>query len=146
MPMNKASQNRQRPISLIECFEEVPDPRMERTRDHKLVDILCIGLCSILTVGENFTDMEDFGKAKEAWLSKFLELPKGIPSHDTFNRVFSAIDPECFLDCFVRWVRGVCGMLEDEVVAVDGKALRRALNQGDSLPYIVSVWAKENGL
>lgn len=134
------------PKRIIESFEDIEDPRVNRTRDHKLIDILVIGLCSMMTVGENFTDMETFGKAKYEWLKGFLELPKGIPSHDTFNRVFSAINPDHFLECFVRWVKGLCSSLQDEVVAIDGKALRRALNKGDQLPYIVSAWAAQNGL
>ena len=73
--MGQASTPDQPPRRLIECFQEVPDPRVNRTRDHKLIDILFIGLCAMLTVGENFTDMEDFGKAKEGWRRKFLELP-----------------------------------------------------------------------
>jgi len=116
--------------SIVECFEGIPDPRVERTRWHKLVDILVIGLCSQLTGGEDFTDMEVFGNAKLEWLRTFLDLPYGIPSHDTFNRVFSAIDPHCFLECFVRWVQGICPALAGDVVAIDGKALRRALKQG----------------
>lgn len=132
--------------SMLECFEAVPDPRVNRTLDHKLIDVLVIGICATLTVGENFTDMEAFGKAKEDWLRTFLELPNGIPSHDTFNRVFSAIDPDAFLACFVRWTRGVCTALEGEIVAIDGKSLRRAHNDGDRLPHIVSAWAAENGL
>jgi predicted transposase YbfD/YdcC len=134
------------PKRLIESFENIEDPRVNRTRDHKLIDILVIGLCAMITVGENFTDMETFGKAKYEWLKAFLELPNGIPSHDTFNRVFSAINPDHFLECFVRWVKGLCSSLQDEVVAIDGKALRRALNKGDKLPYIVSAWAAQNGL
>jgi predicted transposase YbfD/YdcC len=134
------------PRSLIECFEEIEDPRIDRTREHKLIDILVIGLCTMLTVGENFTDMEDFGKAKLDWLKTFLELPNGIPSHDTFNRVFSAIDPKHFLDCFIAWVKGICPTLGPEGVAIDGKALRRAHNEGQTIPYIVSAWARENGL
>jgi predicted transposase YbfD/YdcC len=122
------------------------DPRIDRTRDHKLIDILVIGLCSMITVGENFTDMEDFGKAKHQWLKTFLELPNGIPSHDTFNRVFSAIDPDHFLDCFVQWVKGACPTLGDDIVAIDGKALRRARSEGRAIPHIVSAWALENGL
>lgn len=134
------------PRNLIECFEEMEDPRIDRTRDHKLIDILVIGLCTMVTVGENFTDMEDFGKAKHDWLKTFLELPNGIPSHDTFNRVFSAINPDQFLDCFVRWVKGMCPSLDDDMVSIDGKALRHALNKGDTVPYIVSAWASKNGL
>lgn len=132
--------------TLIECFQEMEDPRVDRTRDHKLIDILVIGLCSMITVGENFTDMEDFGKAKHEWLKTFLELSNGIPSHDTFNRVFSAIDPDHFLDCFVQWVKGACPTLGDDIVAIDGKALRRARSEGRAIPHIVSAWALENGL
>jgi predicted transposase YbfD/YdcC len=134
------------PRNLIECFEEIEDPRIDRTRDHKLIDILVIGLCTMLTVGENFTDMEDFGKAKHDWLRTFLELPNGIPSHDTFNRVFSAINPDHFLNCFISWIKGICPTLGPDVVAIDGKALRRARNEGQTIPYIVSAWARENGL
>lgn len=134
------------PKRLLECFDEIEDPRIDRTLDHKLIDILVIGLCSMITIGENFTDMETFGKAKYEWLKTFLELPKGIPSHDTFNRVFSAINPDHFLECFVRWARTLCSSLQDEVVAIDGKALRGALNKGEKLPYIVSAWAAKNGL
>ncbi len=134
------------PRTITECFEQVRDPRMNRTRAHKLVDILVIGLCALLTGGEGFNDMELFGRAKRDWLQKFLELPNGIPSHDTFNRVFSAIAPECFLDCFVQWVQGLCSALGRDVVAIDGKALRHALDAGASIPYIVSAWASENGL
>ena len=135
-----------RPRNIMEYLEEIPDPRVRRRRFHKLADILVIGLCSMLTGGEGFNDMALFGKIKRDWLKTFLELPHGIPSHDTFNRVFSAIDPDCFMDCFVRWVQGICPALQGEVVAIDGKALRRALDDGDSIPYIVSAWASQNGL
>jgi len=144
--MNKKQTPLREAKSIVECFEGLPDPRIERTRLHKLVDILVIGLCSQLTGGEGFTDMKLFGKAKLEWLRTFLDLPNGIPSRDTFNRVFSAIDPHCFLECFLQWVKGICPALEGEVVAIDGKALRRALDEGDSIPYIVSAWASENGL
>lgn len=131
---------------LVEYFEGLPDPRMDRTRRHKLVDILVMGLCSQLTGGESFTDMEDFARVRVDWFKTFLELPSGIPSHDTFNRVFSAIDPYAFMECFSQWVQELCPNLNDEVVAIDGKALRRALNEGESIPYIVSAWASSNGL
>ncbi len=117
------------PKNLLECFVTITDPRVDRTRQHKLIDILVIGLCTMITVGDNFTDMEDFGNYKHDWLKTFLELPNGVPSHDTFNRVFSSIDPEVFLECFIEWVAGLCTSLENEIVAIDGKALRRSLNQ-----------------
>ncbi len=132
--------------SLVEHFEKLPDPRMKRTRCHKLVDILVIGLCSELTGGEGFNEMEAFGTDREEWLRTFLELPNGIPTHDTFNRVFSAIAPEAFLECFVQWVQGICPRVDGETVAIDGKALRRALDAGKPIPYIVNAWASESGL
>lgn len=144
--MTDNKSNLPKPKPLIECFEGLPDPRLDRTRRHKLVDILVMGLCSQLTGGESFTDMEDFARVRVDWFKTFLELPNGIPSHDTFNRVFSAIDPHAFLDCFAQWVEGVCPNLSDQVVAIDGKALRRALNEGESIPYIVSAWATDAGL
>lgn len=144
--MRKEKKHHPKPIPLIECFEGLPDPRMDRTRLHKLVDILVIGLCSQLSGGGGLKDMVVFGKAKQDWLGTFLDLPGGIPSYDTFRRVFGAIDPNLFLDCFVKWVQGICPILRDETVAIDGKALRRALNEGDSIPYIVSAWASKNAL
>ena len=144
--MNKKNQCPVEPKPLIECFEGLPDPRVERTRLHKLVDIVVIGLCSQITGGEGLKDMPVFGQSKKEWLETFLELPGGIPSYDTFRRVFAAIDPDRFLDCFVEWVKGICPVLTDETVAIDGKALRRALNEGDSIPYIVNAWTSENGL
>ena len=133
------------PLSLIECFADLPDPRLDRTRRHRLIDILVIGLCSLLTVGEGFTDMEFMGRVRGAWFKTFLELPNGIPSHDTFNRVFSALDPRRFLECFGRWVGRLCPAVQG-VVAIDGKALRRAAAAGEPLPHIVNAWAVESGL
>jgi predicted transposase YbfD/YdcC len=144
--MNDKKPRRAEPTTIVECLDGLPDPRINRTRRHKLVDILVIGLCSLLTGGEGFTDMVVFGRAKRDWLKTFLELPNGIPSRDTFNRLFSAIDPDAFLDCFVQWVHGICTALTGGVIAIDGKALRRALNEGASIPYIVSAWASHNGL
>jgi len=144
--MSGKHQRLPKPRPLIECFEDLPDPRMDRSKKHKLVDILVIGLCSQLVGGSGFSDMETFGRIREDWLRTFLELPEGIPSHDTFNRCFAAIDPYQFLDCFVEWVQGICPSLKGETVAIDGKALRRALNEGESIPYIVSAWASDNGL
>ena len=91
------------PASLIECFRVLPDLRVERTQRHRLIDVVVIGFCATLAGGEGFTDMEGFGKAKEAWFRTFLELPNGIPTHDTFNRIFQALDPRAFLDCFMNW-------------------------------------------
>jgi predicted transposase YbfD/YdcC len=133
------------PSSIIACFRDLPDPRVDRTRDHELGDILVIGLCTLLGGGETFADMERFGQAQENWLRTFLRLPCGIPSHDTFNRVFSALDPKAFGDCFLRWTQSVRQAIDEEIVALDGKALRRALKT-KLVPYMVNAWAADNGL
>jgi DDE family transposase len=132
--------------SLVTHLGGLPDPRVNRTQDHELIDILVIGLCTLLCGGEGFNDMEDFGHAKRDWFQTFLQLRSGIPSHDTFNRVFAALDPKAFLDCFLRWTQSVRQAVPQEIVALDGKALRRALNQDQNLTYIVSAWAESNGL
>ena len=132
--------------SLIAHFRQVPDPRIERRKFHDLVDVLVIGICTLLCGGETFNDMEDFGEAKQEWFQTFLKLTNGIPSHDTFNRVFAAIDPQQFLECFLRWTQSVRQTVHQEIVAIDGKALRRASNQKQSVKYVVSAWAESNSL
>jgi hypothetical protein len=134
------------PQSLIAHFQDLPDPRVNRTQDHDLIDILVIAICTLLCGGETFNDLEDFGLAKEDWFKTFLSLRNGIPSHDTFNRLFAALDPKAFLDCFLRWTQRVRQAVPQEIVALDGKALRRAVNQDQTLKYVVSAWAEHNGL
>jgi len=133
-------------LSLIAHFKDLPDPRLDRTKDHDLIDILVIAICTLLCAGESFNDMEDFGKAKQDWFKTFLGLRSGIPSHDTFNRLFAALDPKAFLDCFLRWTQSLRQAVGQEIVALDGKALRRALNGDGSVKYVVSAWAEDNGL
>ena len=133
-------------LSLIEHFKDLPDPRVDRTKDHDLIDLVVIAICTLLCAGESFNDMEDFGHAKEDWFKTFLSLRNGIPSHDTFNRLFAALDPQAFLDCFLRWTQSLRQAVAQEIVALDGKALRRALNADQSVKYVVSAWAESNGL
>lgn len=133
-------------LSLVAQFESLVDPRVDRTKDHKLVDVLVIAVCTLLCGGETFNDMEDFGHAKLDWFKTFLQLPNGIPSHDTFNRVFAALDPRQFLDCFLRWTQALRQTVAQEMVSIDGKALRRAYQKKDHLKFVVSAWAEENGL
>lgn len=133
-------------LNLVEQFKDLPDPRVNRTKDHSLVDILVIAVCTLLCAGESFNDMEDFGKAKEDWFRTFLTLSNGIPSHDTFNRLFAALDPKEFLECFLRWTQSVRQAVHQEIVAMDGKALRRAMNKEENLKYVVSAWAESNNM
>lgn len=132
--------------SLITILREVEDPRVERRKLHGLADVLCIGICTLLCGGETFEDMEVFGEAKLEWFRTFLDLPHGIPSHDTFNRVFAAIDPQKFMECFMSWTQALRSAVAQEIVALDGKALRRALNKGDCPKVVISAWAADNGL
>lgn len=132
--------------SLLAHLGKVPDPRLERRKFHALVDVLVIGVCTLICGGETFNDMKAFGDAKQEWLKTFLKLTNGIPSHDTFNRVFAAIDPQQFLDCFLRWTQSVRQTVSQEIVAIDGKALRRAANKEENVKYVVSAWAESNAL
>ena len=94
-------------VSIVEHFQSLEDPRIERSKKHRLIDILVIALCTLLSGGEGFQDMELFGKSKRAWLQTFLALPHGIPSHDTFGRVFARLNPRRFQACFLAWTQAV---------------------------------------
>jgi predicted transposase YbfD/YdcC len=135
-------------VALLEHFATLPDPRIERHRWHKLGDILVIAVCAVLCGAESYPAIEDFGQEREEWLRQFLELPEGIPSHDTFNRVFRRLDPVQFQTCFLRWMQAVAEVTAGEVVAIDGKALRRSFAKGTAKRAIhrVSAWATENGV
>lgn len=133
-------------ISLITTLEQVPDPRVNRSKDHDLVDLLVIALCTILVGGDSFYDMEEFAEVRLPWLKTFLRLRNGAPSHDTFNRVFQALDARALADSLSRWTQSVRSVLSGEVVALDGKSVRRALNRGEDFRVIVSAWATESGL
>ena len=139
-------QNAQPKLSLITHFQNLPDPRVPRTKAHELIDLLVIAICTLLCGGESFNDMEDFGNAKSDWFKTFLNLKNGIPSHDTFNRVLAALCPKAFGECFVNWTQSLRSAIPQEIVALDGKALRCALNSDQSIKYIVSAWAEDNGL
>ena len=133
---------------LLDHFATLPDPRIARHRWHKLSDILVIAVCAVLCGAESYPAIEDFGQEREEWLRQFLELPEGIPSHDTFNRVLRLLDPVAFQACFVKWRQAVAEVTDGEVVAIDGKVLRRSFAKGTSKRaiHMVSAWASENGV
>lgn len=135
-------------VALLEHFANLPDPRIARHRWHKLSDILVIAVCAVLCGAESFPAIEDFGHEREDWLKQFLELPEGIPSHDTFNRVFRLLDPVQFQACFLSWMQAVAAATAGEVVAIDGKALRRSFDKGTAKRaiHMVSAWATANGV
>lgn len=136
----------QAPKSLLEHFSSLDDPRIDRTKRHQLIDILVIGICATICGAETWEDFELFGHAKKDWFKTFLDLPNGIPSHDTFRRVFARIDPQQFQQAFLDWVRSVTQLTQGEVVAIDGKQLRRSHDSaaGKTAINMVSAWAEEN--
>lgn len=134
--------------ALDQHFSDLTDPRVERTKRHQLGDILVIAICAVIAGADNWEDVAAFGKAKQEWFQTFLELPNGIPSHDTFTRVFARLDPEQFQTCFVRWIAAVSQRLGGQVIAIDGKVLRRSRDHGIGQAAIdmVSAWAAANRL
>ena len=112
--------------ALVEHFASLEDPRVERTKRHPLLSILAIALCGVIVGAESWDEIEEFGRAKAEWFAQVLALPHGIPSHDTFNRVFAALDPHQFRACFAAWLQSVAQILPTEVIALDGKTLRRS--------------------
>ena len=126
-------------------FSELTDPRVERTKAHMLEDILFIAIASVICGAESWNDMENFGKAKQEWLRTFLRLPESIPSHDTFNRVFSALNSEELESSFIAWTRSVAELTDNEVISIDGKSMRGTREYGSkSIVHMVSAWACEN--
>lgn len=134
--------------SLIRHFEELPDPRTGNAKTHIFLEILIIAILAVICGADGWSDVELFGKTKKAWLKTFLNLPKGIPSHDTFGRVFAKLKPEEFRKRFIEWVQAVETLTAGQVIAVDGKKLRRSHDQqaGKAAIYMVSAWATENQL
>ena len=131
----------------LKYFAELRDPRVERNREHLLEEILLIAIAAVLSGAESWNDIAEYGEDKLEWLKTFLTLPSGIPSHDTFNRVFAALDPEEMEKGFVAWVSSIAKLTAGEVIAIDGKALRGTRETGKkTLVHMVSAWAEGNGL
>lgn len=132
---------------LRSIFNAIDDPRRDITKLHNLNDILLIGIISVICGAETWENVEGYARAKIDFLRSFLDLPNGIPSHDTFNRVFSAIDSEQFETCFIEWVSSLAEMAPGQVIAIDGKTIRGAKSKGKKSPiHMVSAWACENNL
>jgi predicted transposase YbfD/YdcC len=130
----------------VECFGELPDPRVDRQKRHCLMDVLFISVCSVVCGATSFVDMEDFGNAKLDWFAKHLELVNGIPSHDTFRRVFLLIDPVQFEKCFIGWTREISRAVDGDIIAFDGKTLRRSFDNATGLGaiHVLNAWSSEN--
>jgi predicted transposase YbfD/YdcC len=132
---------------LIAIFGQMDDPRRDLTKLHNLNDILLIGIIAVICGANTWNEIEQYALEKEEFLQTFLELPNGIPSHDTFNRVFSAIDSEQFETCFIEWINTLAKITKGEVVAIDGKTIRGAKANGKKSPvHMVSAWANGSNL
>ena len=127
-------------------FGNIEDPRRTYLNDHPLINIVTIALCAVIAGAEGWSDVEMFGRQKKEWLSRFLDLKNGIPSHDTFGRVFARLDPEQFQQSFLSWVQAVFEVTDGQVIAIDGKQLRRSHDKGVGKGAIrmVSAWATAN--
>ncbi len=141
------------PISQIQAnlssyFNEIKDPRVNRTKKHLLKDILVIAILAVIGGAEGWEDIENYGIAKQDWLSEFLELPYGIPSDDTFRRLFERINPIALSECLTKWVQQLIPSLEQKIVPIDGKCLRGSYDreQGIKALHLVTAWVAEQNL
>lgn len=135
--------------SLIDHFMVITDPRINRTKKHNLIDIIVIAVCGVICSCETWVDIEEYAYSKEDWFKTFLELPGGVPSHDTFGRVFSLIDPIEFQKAFYEWTKSVITITDGEIISMDGKYFRSSLTKaGDprSVIGMVSAWASKAGV
>src|SRR5260370_25468763 len=134
--------------SVVRHFGGLNDPRRERGRLHNLCDMIAIALCAVICGAESWEDVAEDSRQKKSWLKTFLRLPNGIPSHDTFNRVFRLLKPTAFQACFQRWMQSLVEATDGRVVAIDGKTLRHSFDRasGKSALHMISAWAVENGV
>lgn len=134
--------------SIVAYFSILKDPRIERHKKHNLVDILVLAICGVLSGAEGWEAIEEYGQTKLEWLRKFIPLENGIPAHDTIARVLSRISAKGLQECFTNWVNAVHRVSEGEVVAIDGKTVRRSFDKSSrkGAIHMVSAWASRNGL
>ncbi|NLE45811.1 MAG: ISAs1 family transposase [Chloroflexi bacterium] len=134
--------------SLLTHFENIEDPRSGPALLHPLVNIIAIAICGVICGADDWTEVEEFGQAKYEWLKRFLDLTHGIPSHDTFGRVFGRLDAQQFEEVFMSWVQTVAEKTQGQVIAIDGKTVRRSHDQslGKKAIHMVSAWASANRL
>ena len=133
---------------ITEHFKELNDPRIQLKTQHKLIDIIVITICAVICGGDDWIEVVAYGKAKKDWLKKFLTLEHGIPSHDTFGRVFSLLNPEQFEKCFVSWIQAVFKITGAQTVAIDGKTLRHSYDRSSKKAaiHMVGAWATSSGI
>jgi hypothetical protein len=137
--------SRPAPTSILTYFRDFPDPRREtRNTKHRLIEILIIALCGTIAGCQSAVEIAAYGRSKREWLKTFLQLPNGIPSHDTFSRVFQLLDARKFHHCFVEWVRALHEQAQGQVVPIDGKTLRRSFDSSSDRPalHLVSAWGR----
>ncbi len=134
--------------AISDFFSDIEDPRVERHKKHQLIDIITITICAVISGVEHWTEIESYGKVKQKWFKKFLKLPHGIPSHDTFSRVFQVLDPEELQRCFLNWTQSVFELSEGEIIPIDGKTLRHSYDTASEKKAIqmVSAWSTKNKL
>ncbi|MBW4678317.1 MAG: ISAs1 family transposase [Desmonostoc geniculatum HA4340-LM1] len=135
-------------ITIADHFAVMSDPRIDRTKRHKLIDILTIAICAVICGADSWVAIELYGCTKYEWLKTFLELPNGIPSHDTFARVFAQLNPQQFQECFLNWIKSIQIRMDSEIVAIDGKTLCGSHDKSSdkSAIQMVSAWATTNKL
>lgn len=134
--------------SITKHFGTIPDPRTGNAKRHLLLDIIVIAICASICGADTWVEVELWAKANRKWLRTFLELPNGIPSHDTFGRVFAVLEAKAFRRCFLVWIRAVSKLTHGQIVAIDGKKLRRSHDRtcGKKALMMVSAWASANGV
>ena len=133
--------------TISEVFSQIEDPRVDRAKHHPLINILTIAICGVICGCNDFVAIEQYGRSKLKWFKSFLDLPHGIPSHDTFTDVLNRIKPEEFASVFTQWVQSLASLCDD-IVALDGKVMRRTLDKANGNPaiHLVSAWSTQNNL